>query len=85
MAPRENKNNAYANFVGTNKEYYGIFKSGLLLVLNAKSWIEHEKHATMFFPRKNLAVAVLSCPGKLTKEESTLEGPWETLQYYKFL
>ena len=30
MVPRENKNNAYANFGGTNKEYYGIFRSGLL-------------------------------------------------------
>ena len=28
-APRENKNNAYAKFGGTNKEYYGIFRSGL--------------------------------------------------------
>ena len=29
MVPRENKNNPYANFGGTNKEYYGIFRSGL--------------------------------------------------------
>jgi len=29
MVPRENKNNAYAKFRGTNKEYYGIFRSGL--------------------------------------------------------
>ena len=29
MAPRENKNNAYAKFWRTNKEYYGIFESGL--------------------------------------------------------
>ena len=28
MVPRENKNNAYAKFGGTNKEYYGIFQSG---------------------------------------------------------
>ena len=32
MVPRENKNNAYAKFGGTNKEYYGIFESGLLKV-----------------------------------------------------
>ena len=31
MVPIENKNNAYAKFGGTNKEYYGIFRSGLLL------------------------------------------------------
>ena len=30
MVPRENKNNAYAKFGGTNKEYYGIFRTGLL-------------------------------------------------------
>ena len=30
MVPRENKNNVYAKFGGTNKEYYGIFRSGLL-------------------------------------------------------
>ena len=31
MVPRENKNNAYAKFGGTNKEYYGIFQSGLYI------------------------------------------------------
>ena len=31
MVPRENKNNAHAKFGGTNKEYYGIFRSGLVL------------------------------------------------------
>ena len=30
MVPRENKNNAYAKFGWINKEYYGIFQSGLL-------------------------------------------------------
>ena len=29
MVPKENKNNAYAKFGGTNKEYYGIFQGGL--------------------------------------------------------
>ena len=29
MVPRENKNNPYAKFGGTNKEYYGTFRSGL--------------------------------------------------------
>ena len=29
MVPRENKNNAYAKFWRENKEYYGIFESGL--------------------------------------------------------
>ena len=40
-APRENKNNAYAKFGGTNKEYYGIFRSGLyhepVIIPNAPS------------------------------------------------
>ena len=30
MVPRENKNNPHAKFGGTNKEYYGIFRSGIL-------------------------------------------------------
>ena len=29
MVPRENKNNAYAKFEGTNKEYCGIFRCDL--------------------------------------------------------
>ena len=32
MVPRGNKNNAYAKFWRANKEYYGIFESGLLAV-----------------------------------------------------
>ena len=33
MVPRENKNNAYAKFEGggTNKEYYGIYQSGVFV------------------------------------------------------
>ena len=31
MVPRENKNKAYAKFGGTNKKYYSISRSGLLL------------------------------------------------------
>lgn len=30
IVPRENKNNAYVKFGGTNQEYYGIFQSGPL-------------------------------------------------------
>ena len=33
MVPRENKNNAFAKFGGTNKEYNGIFRTGLLLIV----------------------------------------------------
>jgi len=29
MVPKENENNAYAKFGGTDKKYYGIFRSGL--------------------------------------------------------
>ena len=28
IVPRENKNDAYAKFWATNKEYYGIFRNG---------------------------------------------------------
>ena len=33
MVLRENKNNAYAKLGGTNKEYYGIFRSGLFEIV----------------------------------------------------
>ena len=33
MVPRENKNNPYAKFGETNKEYYGIFRSGLFVTI----------------------------------------------------
>ena len=33
MVPRENKSSAYAKFGGTNKEYYSIFRNGLLMSL----------------------------------------------------
>ena len=29
MVPRENENNAYVKFGGTNKEYHGIFRNDL--------------------------------------------------------
>ena len=31
MIPKEKENNAYAKFGATNKEYYGIFRSGLFI------------------------------------------------------
>ena len=33
MVPKENKNNAYAKFGGTNKEHYGIIRNGLFAIL----------------------------------------------------
>ena len=33
MVPTENKNNAYAKFGGTNKEYYSIFRNGQIFTL----------------------------------------------------
>ena len=42
---RENKNNAYAKFEGTNKEHYGIFRSGLLsmhplICISGLEWVK---------------------------------------------
>ena len=33
MVPRENKNYAYEKFWRENKDYYGIFESGLFMIL----------------------------------------------------
>jgi len=35
IAPREIENNAYAKFWRDNKEYYGIFEKGLLLMTSS--------------------------------------------------
>ena len=43
MVLRENKNNAHAKFGGTNKEYYGIFRSGLLNLC----FVKNEIHSTL--------------------------------------
>ena len=40
MIRRENKNNAYAKFGGTNKEYYGILRTGLLFEYHPTSGTE---------------------------------------------
>ena len=50
MVPRENKNNAYAKSGGTNKEYYGILRNGLLLVDEQKELIRN-----LLFPSTNMA------------------------------
>ena len=39
MIPRENKNNAYAKFGETNKEYHGIFRTGLLQAVTLKIFL----------------------------------------------
>ena len=39
MVPREEKHNACAKFGGTNKEYYGIFRSGLFKDVRAKIFL----------------------------------------------
>ena len=45
MVPRDNKNNAYAKFGETNKEYYGIFQNGLLLcTLQVVFTLRHSCH-----------------------------------------
>ena len=43
MVQRENENNAYAKFWKANKDYYGIFESGLLqLKINQAVILDHE-------------------------------------------
>ena len=47
MVPRENKNNAYAEIWGTNKENYGIFRKGLFYLFSPNS-----KHTKCTISRK---------------------------------
>ena len=52
MVPRENKNNAYAKFGGTNKVYYGILPIQLHFHANfSLLWCEIQMAAA--FPIKN--------------------------------
>ena len=39
VVPRENKYNAYAKFGGTDKEYYGIFRSGLTITYTLVTYL----------------------------------------------
>ena len=62
---RENKNNAYAKFGGTNKEYYVIFRSGLYvswiyLGLNSKRTIVGGSHQEVL-PRSSAQHCCYEC------------------------
>ena len=54
--PRENKNNAYAKFGGTNKEYYGIFRSSLWQLLQKSTPVVRRKVLFFFRRRKSFTV-----------------------------
>ena len=36
MVPREKKNHSYSKFGGINKEYYDIFRSGVLVMMQTE-------------------------------------------------
>ena len=59
MVSRENKNNAYAKFGRTNKEYYGIFRSGLYNLRNVEAKLE------LPLPRTNYGKRAFCCSGAL--------------------
>ena len=65
MVPRENKNKAYAKFGGTNKEYYGIFRSGQL-----HSVFSH------VFRKFLLSIAKVFFSGGIFIEEFLQNGPF---------
>ena len=50
MVPRENKNNAFAKFEGTNEEYFGIFRNGLLGPVHTKTIVnENDSKRKLFY------------------------------------
>ena len=53
MVPRENKNNAYAKFGGTNKKYYGIIPSGLYQVFHGFNFVRRASARTRLKTRKD--------------------------------
>ena len=66
MVPRENKNNAYAKFGGTNKEYYGIFRSGLFnrSIWRFKHSVRRFKHSVLQFKPSICQFKPSICPFK---------------------
>ena len=54
MVSRENKNNAYAKFGGTNKEYYGIFRTGLFKFHLLRFLLRQNEEKTLVLTDKNL-------------------------------
>ena len=50
MVPKENKSNAYAKFGGTNEEYYGIFRTGLLILAREESRVLYNRCAIFILP-----------------------------------
>ena len=94
MVPRENKNNASAKFGGTNKEYYGIFRSGLLYVYSPiKSLIKtyynpYFLSCTLNIPRSaaNTSYITTSLAGRKSKKlSSNLEIALQTYPETNFL
>ena len=57
MVPKENENDAYAKFGGTNKEYYGIFRGGLwaidVIVCSKGDYIITQSYAEFYSDRLN--------------------------------
>ena len=45
MVPRENENNDYVKFGGTNKEYDGIFRNGLSCMFPARERLLRMLHS----------------------------------------
>ena len=62
MVPRENKNNAHAKFGGTNKEYYGIFQNGLLLLFSVMPMLQCGKVTVIANASTIASSQVLSLP-----------------------
>ena len=75
LVPRETGNNGYAKFGGTNKEYYGIFRSGLLICIcplsNRSGSLGLNTRPLMSFVESNVEVVLklLSHPSNRNEEE----------------
>ena len=81
MVPKENENNAYAKFGWTNKEYYGIFRGGLLGAVTEQAWCADLKlmvqavigrvHACSMGPRYVKCLRPKKERGAITKKRFT--------------
>ena len=65
LVPRENENNAYANFCRTNKEYYGIFESGLLRLVQTFGCVQwFDDIVTLYLHHEGLRSLTRTYTGK---------------------
>ena len=83
MVPRENKNNAFAKFGGTNKKYYSIYQNSLLSKIMSSPFSANSGHLqytlNVWSRGKQLALFFSESPDVSRAEvEDSIRPGWKT-------